>query len=189
MKALSEKYKLTEYDEAKARKLAGVRYEMDIREFGEFNRYVFARAVSSKTVAKVSEYNFMLPGVLIEQESARNYVSGTTAPHVLGQVGPIYAEEYKKLKEKGYYMNDLVGKSGIESALEDKLRGENGLFRVVQDQSGQILSEQTIKAAKPGNSVILTIDKGLQDFITLAIEEHAQWLKDRGDRGKDMRCV
>lgn len=189
MKALREKYKLTEYEESKVRKLAGVRYEMDIREFGEFSRYVFASAVSSKTIAKVSEYSFMLPGVLTEQESARNYVSGTTAPHVLGQVGPIYAEEYKQLKEKGYYMNDLVGKSGIEKALEDKLRGENGLFRIIQDQNGQILSEETIKAAKPGNSVILTIDKGLQDFITMAIEEHAQWLKERGERGKDMTAA
>lgn len=53
----------------------------------------------------------------------REYVSGTIAPHLIGTLGPIYPEEYESLKDKGYQLNDILGKSGIEQAMESSLRG------------------------------------------------------------------
>lgn len=34
------------------------------------------------------------------------------AAHILGRTGIIYAEEYEKLKDSGYGMNDIIGKDG-----------------------------------------------------------------------------
>ena len=56
----------------------------------------------------------------------REYVSGTIAPHLIGTLGPIYPEEYESLKDKGYQLNDILGKSGIEQAMESSLRGTTG---------------------------------------------------------------
>ena len=41
-----------------------------------------------------------------------------TRAHIIGNIGPIYAEEWDALKDKGYSYNDKVGKSGIEKYSE-----------------------------------------------------------------------
>lgn len=84
------------------------------------------------------------------------------AAHLIGQVGPIYAEEYEELKEKGYALNDKVGKGGIEAAMEDSLRGTTGTRTLVKDAKGNVLEEKETKAPVPGKSVVLTIDTDLQ---------------------------
>ena len=40
------------------------------------------------------------------------------APHILGTVRKINADEYAELKESGYGITDTIGESGIEAALE-----------------------------------------------------------------------
>lgn len=92
----------------------------------------------------------------------REYVSGTIAPHLIGTLGPIYPEEYESLKDKGYQLNDILGKSGIEQAMESSLRGTTGTRVLVRDASGAIVDEYESAAAVAGNSVVLTLDKNLQ---------------------------
>ena len=66
-------------------------------------------------------------------------VSYTHLEHIIGEVGPIYAEEYATLKEKGYSMNDQVGKSGVELAMEDYLRGTDGTRILTFDEDGNVI--------------------------------------------------
>lgn len=96
---------------------------MDIRDFSPSNAFVFSGSVSRGTMYKIVENNNELPGVDVQATPVREYVQGDVASHLIGTIGPIYAEEYAELKEKGYALNDTVGKSGIESAMEDALRG------------------------------------------------------------------
>ena len=72
---------------------------MMISDFSVYNRYTFAEDVPASLVATVKELSYQLAGVDISEETMRNYVSGTIAPHIIGTIGPIYAEEYEKLKE------------------------------------------------------------------------------------------
>ena len=48
------------------------------------------------------------------------------AAHVLGYVGEINDTELKGLKDKGYQPGDEIGKSGVEQAYEQNLRGTPG---------------------------------------------------------------
>lgn len=162
MKALVEAYHLAGYTAEEQRAIAGVRYEMSIRDFTAQNAYVFSSGVSRETMYKIMENNTEYPGVDVQATPVRKYVQGDVAAHLIGQVGPIYAEEYEELKEKGYALNDKVGKGGIEAAMEDSLRGTTGTRTLVKDAKGNVLEEKETKAPVPGKSVVLTIDTDLQ---------------------------
>lgn len=64
----------------------------------------------------------------------------------------------------GYQMSDLIGKSGLESALESYLHSTAGSRTVETDLGGSAIAEQTTATApKPGDNVITTIDLDLQE--------------------------
>ena len=56
----------------------------------------------------------------------RNYPYKSVAAHVIGYTQPITDSEYKFLSNKGYKLNDLIGRTGIEYVYEDLIRGEWG---------------------------------------------------------------
>ena len=120
-----EKYSLQEYDAATARKIASVRYEMTRISFSTAIPYTFADDVPVETVAKIKENSNFFIGVDVEIVPYREYSDGTLLPHVLGRVGLISAEEYAEKKANGeeYALNAVIGKDGIEAAMEEYLRG------------------------------------------------------------------
>ncbi len=170
-------YGLEEYSAETQRVLAGIRFEMTLKQFAVRNPYAFAGDVSRSTMYRILENNELYPGVDVEPVPAREYVSGETAAHLIGTVGPIYAEEYATLKQQGYAMNDELGKSGIEAAFENELRGTAGIRSLVKDKDGTVLDEQEAKAPVPGNSVVLTIDMDLQKTAQTALANKAAALR------------
>lgn len=165
MDELIERYEITGYDDETTRKIAGVRFSMLQADFSPYVQYTFAEDIATSTVTKVKELDYDLPGVDVAEETIRDYVSGDIAPHILGTVGPIYAEEYEEYKEQGYAMNATVGKSGIEKAMEEYLRGTDGVRQVEQNSKGDVVSVAEQKATVPGNTVMLTIDKYFQQDV------------------------
>ncbi|MGI5959963.1 MAG: peptidoglycan D,D-transpeptidase FtsI family protein [Massiliimalia sp.] len=158
------------YSEQDAFDIMAVRYSMEKREFSYNNRYTFAENISEDMIINIKEHGYLFPGVDVAQETTRVYKNGDVASHLLGFVGPIYAEEYAELKADGYQLNDIVGKSGVESLMEKELRGENGTVRITQNAQGDVISTQTDVEAKAGNTVQLTIDyefqKRVQEILT-----------------------
>ena len=56
----------------------------------------------------------------------RYYPYKSAAAHVIGYTQPITDSEYNFLSTKGYKLNDLIGRTGIEYVYEDTIRGEWG---------------------------------------------------------------
>ncbi len=56
----------------------------------------------------------------------RNYPYKSLAAHVIGYTQPITDSEFKFLSKRGYKLNDLIGRTGIEYVFEDFIRGEWG---------------------------------------------------------------
>jgi len=185
--ALIEKYEISdEYTDEEKRIIAGIRYEMILRSFSVSNRYTFAEDIPMKTVSKIKELSYNLPGVEIVEEAIRQYVQGDILPHAIGTIGAIDAEEYAELKSEGYGYNDTLGKSGIEKAMEEYLRGQNGT-RKTTITNGTVTSIDTIKAAVPGNTVKLTIDSEFQKEVQDILAEHIDWLHEKNEKGKDAK--
>ncbi len=126
---------------------------------------VLCEDISDKTAAILRENPSIYAGLNTELVPIRTYEAGEVAAHILGTVGPVYAEEYEALKAKGYHLTDRVGKSGIEAALEDELRGEDGVRITRAD--GRV----TTQAAVAGLSVELTLDSVLQQRAQAAVTD------------------
>ncbi len=170
MTVLIKKYALEKYSLEDARNIASVYYNMKRMLFGTGAPYTFAEDVTDEIVALIEENYEKYEGVEVETALYREYNDGTLAPHILGTVGAIDAEEYKTLKDKGYSITSDIGKSGIENVMESYLKGTDGYKTVYRDSNGNLVSEITTKPIQ-GNSVVLTIDSGLQKVAAEALEE------------------
>ncbi|MBQ9977880.1 MAG: hypothetical protein IJP21_04750 [Clostridia bacterium] len=157
-----EKYDLAAYDDATKRLLMGIRYSIQTSSFSISNPYTFSEDVPANIMQTVLESGAILKGVTIDVVPFREYVQGDLAPHLIGNIGPIYAEEWEEYKNKGYSYSDKVGKSGIEKLAEEYLHGTDGLISYKIDAKGNILSSEITKAPIPGKTIMLTIDKSLQ---------------------------
>ncbi len=158
-------------DEKMKRRVVGVRAEMEQRLFSRQNSYTFASDVNMNVVTKIKESVESLDGVNIIAEYLREYNEPGVASHILGRVGQIYKEEYDELKDKGYSINDVIGKDGIEKYCESILKGQDGAVSIEEDDKGHIVSQYSTLSAKPGNDVVLTIDLELQKTAEKALRE------------------
>ncbi len=172
IKKLCERFEIDDYyaDEDK-RKIAGVRTEMQLKLFSRNNPYNFASDVDMEAVTKIKETANRLDGVNISVEYLRKYNQPGIASHILGRTGIIFKEEYEELEGKGYTINDIIGKDGIEKYCEDILRGKDGTNNIEEDDQGHIISSVSSVSAIPGNDVVLTIDAALQEETERALAD------------------
>ena len=162
--ALVKRYSLEDRDKKQQRLIMGVRYTMERAGFSISVPFTFAEDVSSKVMTVILENTDIYGenGVSVEVASFREYDNASVAPHIIGTVSPIYAEDWEELKAKGYSYDDKVGRSGIEKACEDDLRGTDGEITYTVDSKGKIISSEVTKEPVPGCTVRLTIDKNVQ---------------------------
>ena len=189
LEQMVKKYQLTDYAVEDQRILAGIHYEMESAGFSAKVPYTFAGDVSSTVMYQILENSTQFLGVDVITVPVREYVSGTTACHIIGAVGPIYAEEYAELKDKGYSYNDILGKSGIEAAAEDYLRGTAGKRVLSKNSQGVVTSEVEELAPEPGQTVVLALDSRVQQAAQNALNEKITSLRATGiaGKGKDVK--
>jgi len=154
------------WSDADARAVLGVLYEVRIRELVNTSAYVMVEDIDSATVALLNDGKYA--GARVVSASAREYET-TYAAHILGTVGRIFEEEKDEYVKKGYSMDDIVGKSGVESAFEEYLRGTDGTRVISTNADGKITSELYSTQPQPGDTVQLTIDLRLQKFAETAL--------------------
>lgn len=170
LQTMRTEFELENLDPQTARTIMGVRLNMEIMEFSSANPYTFAEDISLATMQTVLENRAILKGVTVDVVPIRIYSNGLVAPHLIGNTGPIYAEEYAELREKGYRINDVIGKFGIEKSYESYLKGTNGKKQILRDDSGEITYENITVQPKPGNTIVLTIDSDLQLLAQNSLE-------------------
>lgn len=184
--AMRKLYKVNDsYTDAQARLIVGVRYELDGR-----SSYTFAEDVSTELLGRITDGKYR--GVTIKTAAARVY-NTKLAAHILGTVGAIWQEEWRSdestgyvgYADKGYNMNDLVGKDGVEKAFEEYLHGKDGKRLITTDENGKITGELYTREPQPGGTVALTIDIDLQQVVedTLASTIQGMIDKDSNERG------
>ncbi len=167
--AMVEKYGLEGYDTATALKIGSIRYELTRLLFSIENPVTIADDVSDETVAAIKEDQQTYLGADVLAVAYREYADSTLAPHILGTVRKINAEEYAELRDEGYGINDTIGESGIEAAMESELRGTPGELTITIDADGNVTEEIT-KEPIQGNTVVLTIDRDLQRIAQQQLE-------------------
>ena len=186
MAELAQQYDCQGYSKEDMRNVASVRYSMTQDGFSRTSPYVIAEDVSAETVGVISERSEEWPGIETRVAVTRYYgEDGALAPHVVGYTGVITDTQYQQAVEdgttydaenniSGYKWSDTMGRSGIEAAFEEELRGQRGEETIFTDTSGGVESTAVTTAPEEGHTVQTTLDSDLQRVANLSLEKNIQ---------------
>ena len=150
-----------------ARLVLGIQYELYLRRIGTTVAYILAEDINMEFISLINDGGYS--GAKVTSSYARE-IQTSAAAHILGMVGPIYAEDdLEALRAKGYSGDEIIGRSGAEAAFEDYLRGTDGRRVVSVNSDGKITGEYYTKDPRPGNNVELTIDLKFQQAAEEAL--------------------
>ncbi|MCL2815120.1 MAG: penicillin-binding transpeptidase domain-containing protein [Oscillospiraceae bacterium] len=154
------------------RAILGICYEFDRLDIlAGSNTYKICADVNKVLTAVIMENSHNYPGVEVRLGYERVYNIPQSAPHILGTIGKIPGEKLAWYIERGYEMDAIVGRGGVEGAFEEYLRGINGEIERTYDQDGNLLSESCTKEPVAGKDVYLTIDIKLQQVAEHSLEQ------------------
>ena len=113
--------------------------------------------------AKIAELAPPVTGMEVTVESARHYPFGSLASHLIGYVGPSDPKNAYDRNEFFYYIPDIVGKSGVESLYDEKLKGAPGKKLVLVNHRGFVHEVVGVPIpARNGFDLELTVDARAQ---------------------------
>ena len=125
--------------------------------------------VGYETVSEVEVRSLDLLGVDVEESSSRVYPQGEKACHIVGYTSKISASQLESYQNQGYPNDAYIGSDGIERSLEDQLspyiQYRQGSRTVEVDTRGKAVRELAYTAPVDGNSVVLTIDVDLEEYM------------------------
>ena len=99
------------------------------------------------------------------EEGQREYPYGEIAAHLVGYIRGISAEELEAHSGEGYTESSLIGKTGLELAFEDRLRGKNGTGIYIVDENENVIETIAETDVEDGEDIKTTIDIELQENI------------------------
>jgi penicillin-binding protein 2 len=124
-------------------------------------------------VARLELMHHKLPGVSITADKTRFYPLKEPTAHLVGYVGKVNKAEQEGKVEPLLRVPDYrIGKSGIERAFEDNLRGHPGRKEVEVNVTGREVRMLREIPSKDGAKLTLTIDATLQQLVQERLSEH-----------------
>jgi penicillin-binding protein 2 len=135
------------------------RLEQAVREESAIR---LAENLPTQTMFRLSELKTIYPGVDLIVEARRYYPFGRFASHLIGYMGKMGPDEWRKRKPKGYRVDSRTGRLGLEGIFEDELRGRDGGLRMEVDAQGRLKRVIDKIPFEAGSNVHLTIDAAVQ---------------------------
>ncbi|MDB5779485.1 MAG: cell elongation-specific peptidoglycan D,D-transpeptidase [Polaromonas sp.] len=125
--------------------------------------------LTDEEVARFAARRFAFPGVDIKARLFRSYPYGELGSHVVGYIGRINQAEKDAIEERdevgNYRGTDYIGKLGIEQSFERQLHGQTGVEQMETSAGGRALRRLASNPATPGDTVMLSLDIGLQKLV------------------------
>jgi penicillin-binding protein 2 len=128
-----------------------------------------AEFVDEAVAYRIAETPEQFPGVEVRKVSVRSYPFERLAAHVLGYTGLITGDEYNQLKTKGYGLNDIVGRAGLEQTYESFLRGHKGKQKFIVNSDGDVIRALGAIPPTSGDDLHLTLDLRIQKAAETAL--------------------
>ena len=130
-----------------------------------FAPVVVKEDVSKKIAFLTEEKSSDFSGVIVDAMPRRDYLYKDATAPIIGYLGEVDRYELNRLREYGYKIRDVIGKSGIEKFYDRYIRGRDGGRQIEVDNKGRRLRVLGIKEPVAGTDLSLTIDIRLQNFI------------------------
>ena len=130
-----------------------------------FQTLSFVKHIPHENYIRFAEEAYRFPGFKAEVRSVRSYPFNAGG-NLLGYISEVDPEFIKEHPE--YRSGDYVGKTGLEAAMEEQLRGVKGYHIYLRDSRNRVQSPYMDGAldveAKPGHNIVSTIDAHLQQY-------------------------
>ncbi|WP_136683726.1 penicillin-binding protein 2 [Falsirhodobacter xinxiangensis] len=128
---------------------------------------VVADRISWDDMSKVAINAPSLPGVTPEVGLSRAYPLDTDFAHIVGYVGPVSDRDLAAQEAPDPLLQIpqfQIGKIGVETWMEDTLRGSAGNRRIEVNAVGRVMRELDRIEGQAGADLRLTIDAEVQNF-------------------------
>ncbi len=127
-----------------------------------FNPVLVAEGLGWDDFAKVNINAPDLPGVETDVGELRSYPFGAWLSHVLGYVAGVTDKDIEKEPELLSLPGFRIGRSGVEKAADDALRGKPGAAQVEVNAHGRVIRELGRREGIAGQDVVLSLDMEVQ---------------------------
>ena len=127
--------------------------------------------LSEDEVARFSVNRFRFPGVEVVPYLTRRYLYDDLFAHVIGYVARLDEEDLKAMGDERYSVLTHTGKTGLERAYEEQLRGTIGYEEVETNARGRSLGVLKRHTSRAGTDLKLSIDTDLQNATVAAFGE------------------
>jgi penicillin-binding protein 2 len=135
-----------------------------------FSSVLLKEDIGLKVATVILERRRELAGVDVEILPLRYYPDKERLATVLGYLGEINRQELQDLRNKGYSLGDRMGRDGLEKIYDEYLRGEDGGWQTQISNKGKRIGVLGYREPIPGNDLVLTIDKRLQEIVWESLE-------------------
>lgn len=146
-------------------------YRKNRRKIG-YRSVVMIKQLPQEKYMKFAEISYKFPGFRGEAHGIRDYPYNAGG-NLLGYVSEVSADDIARNPEV-YNAGDYAGKTGIEAAREEELRGHKGYKIYLRNSKNKIESHykdgEMDKEAVPGNDITTTIDAELQHYGQLLMQ-------------------
>ncbi|MCD8028513.1 MAG: penicillin-binding transpeptidase domain-containing protein [Erysipelotrichaceae bacterium] len=112
-----------------------------------------------------------ISGVKLSSVTIRTYPYGEITSHLTGYIQKVTAEDLEEHENEGYDENSYIGRSGIEAAKEEQLKGTNGIEIRIVDENNNLISTVAKIDVQDGEDIVLTIDIKLQQDLYESFED------------------
>jgi len=132
--------------------------------------------VTRTEIERVAENAPSLPGITPEVGLSRIYPLNDIFSHVVGYVGPVSSRDLERRQDDDPLLRIprfQIGKVGIESKLENGLRGRAGARQVEVNAVGRVMRELDRREGTAGQKLQLTVDANLQSYIKARLGEES----------------
>lgn len=140
----------------------------DVFDRKDNKSFVLKERLSWDDITFLEAHKNDLPMIDIQTLYERTYPMDNATPHFLGYTSRI-GEDHPYAKKMPYSM---VGRSGLEKALDETLFGVPMLLEEEVNAYGEAMRTLSFSSGHKGNDVQLTIDADLQAFAYRKLEPH-----------------
>lgn len=144
------------------------------RKFSYVKPSIFIKQLPIDEFAVVEDKLVDFDGFYVSPRTVRSYPHNSLAS-ALGYTGEISKQQLDQYQKSNYEQGDFIGKSGLESAYEESLRGVKGVkYQMVNVRGlvkGKFKNGVYDSLASPGSTIKTSLDLDLQQYAEYLMEE------------------
>ncbi|MEM1293945.1 MAG: penicillin-binding transpeptidase domain-containing protein [Verrucomicrobiota bacterium] len=146
----------------------------DVRRHWEYRRWVpmpISPVLPKDQVEGLASLIEETPQLISQAVYSRTYPHGSPLAHLLGYVSRTRPDQFGPMAASEHIWSPFDGQMGMEKALDDVLRGEDGKLSMLYDDRGELIEQVLESRPQLGKTVVTTFSLEMQKLAMEALKE------------------